>query len=153
VIVADVDDHAVVCAVLGVEVEVELLQRVERHVVHVHVAEAAVADAIDVVAVRVDPGAIGEAAAGGRLDGCRMTSCLLVPSADDATVTTVRLPARYSAICANNFFDATMNGVDWKGSATGSRRTSTFLANVNGDSVEWSPTASSRMMLRGFGEK
>ena len=42
-------------AVLGVEIEVQLVQRAFRHVVHVHVAEPAAADLVDVGAVPLDP--------------------------------------------------------------------------------------------------
>ena len=58
VVVADVDDHALLGAVFGVEVDIELRERLLRHIAHVNVAEPAVADSRDVGAIVFHPFAI-----------------------------------------------------------------------------------------------
>jgi hypothetical protein len=64
VVVAHVDDDAVLRVVLLVEVEDELLERALRHGRDVHVAEAAAADAVDIRAPALDPVAVAELALG-----------------------------------------------------------------------------------------
>ena len=55
VVVADVDDHAVARVILGVEIEVELVERRRAHAEHVDVAETAAAHLQHVLAVLLHP--------------------------------------------------------------------------------------------------